>query len=44
MLIIRMYLKMKRILLGWLALGMVACNQSPTTSFEVVEVNVNSAD
>ena len=44
MLIIRMYLKMKRILLGWLAFGMMACNQSPATSFEVVEVNVNSAD
>ena len=35
---------MKRILLGWLVLGMVACNQLPTTSFEIVEVDVNSAD
>lgn len=35
---------MKRIFVGLMALGMVACNQVPESSIEVVKVDVNSSD
>ena len=41
---LKLFFEMKRIYIGLMMLGMMACNQLPESSIEIVKVDVNSSD